>query len=72
MLKHLMNTDRLYKGSRNVPALHALLQRVPIYASWDDHEVRSDWAGQTVDPFFYNIGNKAFREYMPIGKDTDC
>ena len=60
---------QLYKGSRNVPALHALLQRVPIYASWDDHEVRSDWAGQTVDPFFYNIGNKAFREYMPIGED---
>ena len=60
---------QIYKDSRNILALYALLQRVSIYPLWDDHEVRSDWAGQTVDPFFYNIGNKAFREYMPIGED---
>lgn len=59
---------QIYKDSRNILALHALLQRVPIYPSWDDHEVRSDWAGQTVSHFFYNIGNKAFREYMPISE----
>lgn len=59
---------QIYKDSRDIFALRTLLQRVPTYPLWDDHEVRSDWAGQTVDRFFYNIGNKAFQEYMPIGK----
>ena len=69
---------QIYKESRGVGALHNLLQRVPVYPLWDDHEVRNDWAGQTVDPFFYEIGNKAFQEYMPIGRsmntdsDSEC
>jgi len=59
---------QIYKDSRDIFALHTLLQKIPIYPLWDDHEVRSDWAGQTVDPVFYNIGKEAFQEYMPIGK----
>lgn len=57
---------QLYKDSRDVPALHNLLLATSIYPLWDDHEVRDDWDAQTVDLFFYQIGAKAFDEYMPI------
>jgi phosphodiesterase/alkaline phosphatase D-like protein len=42
------------------------LNIIPIYALWDDHEVRSEWAGQTIDKAIYDIGRKSFNEYMPI------
>lgn len=42
------------------------LNLIPIYALWDDHEVLSDWAGQTIDKTRYEIGKEAFKEYMPI------
>jgi alkaline phosphatase D len=57
---------QLYKESRDMPALYNLLLATSVYALWDDHEVRNDWDAQTVDPFFYQIGAKAFDEYMPI------
>ena len=57
---------QLYKDSRDVAALHKLLLATSIYPLWDDHEVRNDWDGQTVDPKFYQIGNQAFHEYMPL------
>jgi alkaline phosphatase D len=68
---------QIYKDSRDVPALHDLLKKTSVYPLWDDHEVRSDWAGQTVDPTFFEIGKKAFDEYTPIGEltptsDSDC
>jgi alkaline phosphatase D len=56
----------LYKGNRDVPALHALLQDTAIYPIWDDHEVRNNFAGQTVDPLLYANGRQAFLEYMPL------
>ena len=57
---------QIYKDSRDVSALHDLLLATSIYPLWDDHEVRNDWDGQTVDPTFYKIGNKAFHEYMSL------
>jgi phosphodiesterase/alkaline phosphatase D-like protein len=57
---------QLYKDSRDVTALHDLLRRVSIYPVWDDHEIRDDWAGQTIDKTIFNIGQKSFNEYMPI------
>src|SRR5437867_2156565 len=47
-------------------ALLGLLKHVSIYPVWDDHEVRNDWAGQTVDRTIYAFGKQAFNEYMPI------
>ena len=55
----------VYKANRDFPALRALLQATSIYAIWDDHEVRNNFAGQTVDPLLYAIGRQAFLEYMP-------
>ena len=68
---------QIYKDSRDVSALHNLLKKTSVYPVWDDHEVRSDWAGQTVDPIFFGIGKKSFDEYTPIGQlhatsDQDC
>jgi phosphodiesterase/alkaline phosphatase D-like protein len=57
---------QIYKDSRDVEALHNLLLATSIYPLWDDHEVRADWAGQTVDPKFFKIGNQSFYEYMPL------
>jgi len=68
---------QIYKDSRDVSTLHELLKKTSVYPVWDDHEVRSDWAGQTVDPTFFGIGKKSFDEYTPIGQlhatsDQDC
>ena len=42
-----------------------MLQAVSTYATWDDHEVRDDYAGQTIDPELYANGRRAFLDYMP-------
>jgi len=67
----------VYKVNREIEALRNLLQDIPIYAVWDDHEVQNDYDGQAVDPTRYAIGREAFFEYMPIGKrrhphDPNC
>lgn len=65
-VKTLDGFRQIYKQARDVAALHELLRQTSIYPVWDDHEVRSDWAGQTVDRTIYTFGKKAFNEYMPI------
>lgn len=55
-----------YKANREFPALRHLLQSTSIYSLWDDHEVRDDYDGQTVDQGLYAMGRKAFLEYMPL------
>jgi len=55
----------VYKEARGYPSLQGLLQSVSTYAIWDDHEVRDDWSGQTVDPMLYANGRRSFNEYMP-------
>lgn len=55
----------LYKQNREYPSLQALLQAVSTYVTWDDHEVRDDYSGQTIDPVLYATGRRAFHEYMP-------
>ncbi len=55
-----------YKENREVEALPELLKSTSIYAQWDDHEVMNDYDGGTVDPDRYEVGRRAFFEYMPI------
>jgi alkaline phosphatase D len=55
-----------YKVNREIAALRQLMQATAVYAVWDDHEVRNDYAGQTVAPTLYANGREAFLEYMPI------
>ena len=67
----------LYKAGRDYTALRDLARATSMYALWDDHEVRNDWDGATVDPFFLEIGRQSFFEYMPLTEkrlphDPDC
>lgn len=68
----------LYKVNRGFSALANLLKSTSTYAIWDDHEVRDNFAGQTVDPTLYATGRKAFLEYLPLPKrqlpllDSNC
>lgn len=65
-----------YKVNRDYQNLRDLMRDVSTYAIWDDHEVRNDYDGQTVDPTRYGNGREAFLEYMPIIdvqlSDPDC
>lgn len=60
----------VYKDNRDIPALPNLLRTTSVYAVWDDHEVRNDFAGKAVDPSLYANGRQAFLEYMPIAEDN--
>jgi alkaline phosphatase D len=55
-----------YRDNRTIAALPNLLQSTSIYAVWDDHEVRNNYAGTTVDANLYDTGRQAFLEYMPL------
>lgn len=52
---------------RGAAALRRLLETVPVYVIWDDHEVKNNFAG----PFEPQMaaGLQAFREYWPIHTD---
>ncbi|OGO35461.1 MAG: hypothetical protein A2W35_15285 [Chloroflexi bacterium RBG_16_57_11] len=54
-----------YRENREIQALRDLMSANSVFAAWDDHEVRNDFDGQTVDPSLYANGRQAFFEYMP-------
>lgn len=53
-----------HRYQRGAEALRRLLNSVPVYTIWDDHEVQNDFAG----PFNSQMpaGRQALREYWPI------
>ena len=53
-----------HRHNREDAGLQTLLQRMSVYAIWDDHEVRNDFAG-SVEPLM-PIGRQAFLDYWPI------
>jgi len=54
-----------HRYQREDQALQRFLAEVPIYAQWDDHEVRNDISGVT-DPLI-PVGLEAFLDYWPTG-----
>ncbi len=54
-----------YKVNRTYQNLRDLLAATSSYVTWDDHEVRNDYDGQTVDPARYAAGRQAFHEFLP-------
>ena len=58
-----------HRHNREDVGLQALLQRMSVYAIWDDHEVRNDFAG-SVEPLM-PIGRQAFLEYFPSVTGSD-
>jgi alkaline phosphatase D len=53
-----------HRYQRGAAAMRRFLETTPVYAIWDDHEVRNDFSG----PFasLMPIGRQALREYWPI------
>jgi alkaline phosphatase D len=51
------------------PPLQALLRVTPVYAIWDDHEVRNDFSGP--HDALMPIGRRALLDYWPIGPPAD-
>lgn len=58
-----------HRYNREDPAFHAFLRQTPVYATWDDHEVRNDFAG-TTEPLM-PVGRQAFLEYWPAAAGDD-
>jgi hypothetical protein len=56
----------VHKLTRADPHLKTLLATTGTYTGWDDHEVRNDYAGETVDPVQFENGAQAFFEYLPV------
>lgn len=58
-----------HRYQRGAASLRRLLEAVPVYVTWDDHEVRNNFAG----PFDERmpLGRRALREYWPIGSPPD-
>jgi len=53
-----------HRYQREDPAMQEFLRATSVYAIWDDHEVRNDFAGPT-EPRM-PTGRRAFLEYWPI------
>lgn len=58
-----------HRYQRGAASLRRFLEAVPVYVTWDDHEVRNNFAG----PFDERmpLGRRALREYWPIGSPPD-
>ncbi len=58
-----------HRYQRGAEALRRFLETTPVYAIWDDHEVRNDFSG----PFDSRmpVGRQALREYWPIRAAAD-
>jgi phosphodiesterase/alkaline phosphatase D-like protein len=56
----------VHRLTRADPHLQTLLASTGTFTGWDDHEVRNDYAGETVDPEQFENGARAFFEYLPV------
>ena len=60
-----LQTYRLrHRYQRGAEALRQFLEATPVYAVWDDHEVRNNFAGPYDEQM--PAGRQALREYWPI------
>ncbi len=53
-----------HRYQRDAAALRRFLEAVPVYVTWDDHEVKNNFAGPA--ELQMPEGRMAFREYWPI------
>ena len=65
----LMEYRARHRYQRGADSLRRFLELVPVYAVWDDHEVRNNFAG----PFEAQMpaARQAFREYWPVASPVD-
>lgn len=48
-----------------------LRRRVPVLATWDDHEVTNNFDPETIDPALLAAARRAFFEHQPLSRDPD-
>ncbi len=53
-----------HRYQREAPALQRFLSAVPVYVTWDDHEVRNNFSGPHED--LTPAGLRAFLDYWPV------
>lgn len=58
-----------HRYQRGAASLRRFLDRVPVYVTWDDHEVRNNFAGPFDDRM--PAGRQALLEYWPIASSAD-
>jgi alkaline phosphatase D len=58
-----------HRYQRGAESLRRLLETVPVYVIWDDHEVRNNFSGPFDD--LMTAGRRALREYWPIAGSPD-
>lgn len=58
-----------HRYNREDPAVQAYFRQASVYAIWDDHEVRDNFAGPT-EPLM-EPGRRAFLDYFPIRPPRD-
>jgi alkaline phosphatase D len=58
-----------HRYNREDDAVQDYLRRTPVYATWDDHDVRNDFAGPT-EPRM-PAGRRAFLDYWPVAAGDD-
>jgi len=54
-----------HRYQRGAKSLRRLLETVPVYVMWDDHDVRNNFAGPYDEQM--PTGRQALQEYWPIG-----
>ncbi|MFN7921778.1 MAG: alkaline phosphatase D family protein [Bryobacteraceae bacterium] len=55
-----------YAVNRSYPALRELMRSTSTFALWDDHEFRNDFSPAGLPAGLYEIGRRAFLEWMPV------
>lgn len=60
----------VHRLTRADPHMQELIASTGTFSGWDDHEVRNDYAGETVDPEQFENGAQAFFEYLPLRRSA--
>ncbi len=60
----------VHRLTRADAALQELIAATGTFSGWDDHEVRNDYDGETVDPVQFENGAQAFFEYLPLRQNA--
>jgi len=60
----------VHRLTRADPHMQKLIAATGTFSGWDDHEVRNDYDGETVDPEQFENGAQAFFEYLPLRKNS--
>lgn len=53
----------------DTPQYRALRAQTSVVPLWDDHEIRNNWEGATLDPVLFETALAAFKEHQPLRVD---